>query len=220
MCFGPVASFSASAVLASFGVLILRNVRSPKELLFAAFPALFALQQLVEGALWLVLANDAKPEAAVRVLSFGFLLFAYGLWPVLCPASVYAIEYDESRKKVLRFMILAGLTTSLYLLYFIFSMPVSAAAVHCSIRYQTFVTGAPWFAGIYVLATIFPYFISSHRSILIFGLPNLIFCAIAYYLYNWAFVSTWCFFAAIVSLSLYFFLRKLHHQRLLPIPVK
>ena len=111
MCFGPVASFSASAVLASFGVLILRNVRSPKELLFAAFPALFALQQLVEGALWLVLANDAKPEAAVRVLSFGFLLFAYGLWPVLCPASVYAIEYDESRKKVLRFMILAGLTT-------------------------------------------------------------------------------------------------------------
>ena len=215
MCFGPVASFSASAVLASFGVLILRNVRSPKELLFAAFPALFALQQLVEGALWLVLANDAKPEAAVRVLSFGFLLFAYGLWPVLCPASVYAIEYDESRKKVLRFMILAGLTTSLYLLYFIFSMPVSAAAVHCSIRYQTFVTGAPWFAGIYVLATIFPHFISSHRSILIFGLPNLIFCAIAYYLYNWTFVSTWCFFAAIVSLTLYFFLRRLHHQPLL-----
>lgn len=219
MCFGPVASFSASALLASFGTLILRNIRARRELWFAAFPALFSFQQLIEGALWLTLKNG-HPESLIRPLSLAFLLFAYGLWPVFCPASVYAIEYDPKRKRALRLMILLGVVTSTYLLSFIFTHPVSAVILNCSIRYHTFVTGAPWFAGIYVAATILPYFISSHRAILIFGIPNLAFCAIAYFFYNWAFVSVWCFFAAVLSLTLYFFLRRLHHQPLLPLPLK
>lgn len=219
MCFGPVSSFAASSVLASLGTVILRNIRSRKEILFAAFPLLFAVQQFIEGIVWLVLRSGQHNDA-IHGLTFAYLTFAYSLWPVLCPLSVYMIEYDPGRKRALRLLILSGVVTSLYLLFFIVAHPTDAVILNCSIRYETFVVGAPWFTGIYVMATLVPYFLSSHRSILIFGLPNVLFCALAYFAYRAAFISVWCFFAAVLSLTLYVFLRKLHHQPVLPLPHK
>lgn len=219
MCFGPVASFTASGILTFLGTLVLKNIRSQKEILFAAFPLLFALQQGIEGLLWLAIQNG-KPEALLRSLTFVYLIFAYSLWPILCPLSVYAIEYNNTRKRVLRVLILLGILTSFYLLFSIITNPIRAVVLNCSIRYETYAAGVYLFIGVYIAATILPYFISSHRAILMFGIPNLVFCTIAYIFYTRAFVSVWCFFAAFLSLTLYFFLRKLHHQPLLPIPGK
>lgn len=215
MCFGPVASFTASAFLVSIGTAILRNIRSRKELLFAAFPILFALQQSIEGALWLVLKNG-NSESLRHGLAFAYLTFAFSLWPILCPASVYAIEYAPKRRKALRILILLGIATSAYLFFFILTHPFDASILNCSIRYTTVVAGAHLFGWAYLSVTILPYFISSHKAILIFGVPNLIFFMIADFFYNTAFISVWCFFAAVLSLTLYFFLRKLHHQPLIP----
>ena len=214
MCFGPVASFAASAVLGSTGTLVVKNVREKKEIFFATFPILFAAQQFSEGLLWLLL-RQGKSGVLLHAVTFIFLLFAYSLWPVLCPVSVYAIEYHPERKRILRFLTLLGAATSLYLLFFIVTQPVDAEVVNRCLHYETYVRAAPWFTVVYVLVTLLPYFISSHKSILIFGIPNLIFCAITYIFYRNHFISVWCFFAAILSLTLYVFLRKLHHQPLL-----
>jgi len=46
----------------------------------------------------------------------------------------------------------------------------------------------------------------------------IIFGTAAYFFYRIAFISVWYFSAAILSLTLYFFLRKLHHEPLLPLP--
>ncbi len=216
MCFGPVASFTASAVLASIGTAIIRNIRSKKEFLFAAFPILFSIQQLIEGFLWLALRHSER-GALLENLTFAFLTFAYSFWPILCPASVYAIEYDHKRRKILWALLLLGIATSSYLFFYIVKNPFSATILNCSIRYKTFVPWASLFTGMYILVIILPYFVSSHHSILVFGIPNFIFLGVAYLFYEVNFISVWCFFAAILSLSLYFFLRKLHHQSILPI---
>ena len=179
MCFGPVASFTASSILAAIGAVILKNVRAKKELFFAAFPLLFAAQQFIEGLLWLAI-KAGKPQALLQNLTFAYLTFAYSLWPILCPASVYAIEYDPKRKKVLSLLILLGVATSSFLFYFIATNPVQSVILKCSIRYETFVAGADLFIGFYLLVTLLPYFLSSHKAILFFGVPNLIFCAISY----------------------------------------
>jgi hypothetical protein len=214
MCFGPVASFTAGAFLASIGTAVLKNVRRRKELWFAAFPLLFAVQQMTEGFLWLVLKKGG-PENMRRPLTFIFLVFAYSLWPVLCPVSVYAIEYDKRRRKILRFFIFLGVLTSAYLLFYVFKNSAYVSVVDHHIRYHTFVNGYTWFTGIYILVTLFPYFISSQRAILWFGGPNLIFCAAAFILYRVTFISVWCFFAALISINLYISLRKLHHEPVL-----
>ena len=217
MCFGPVASFTASAVLAAVGTGVIRNIQSKKELLFAAFPILFSIQQLIEGFLWLAIKHHQN-EALLKNLTFAFLVFAYSLWPILCPVSVYAIEYDHERRKILRRLILLGIMTSAYLFFYIIKNPFYVEVLGCSIHYKTFVPWASIFTGMYIIVTVLPYFISSHRSILIFGIPNAVFLGITYLFYEVAFISVWCFFAAILSLNLYFFLRKLHHKPMLPIP--
>lgn len=216
MCFGPAVSFTSSGILASIGVLVLKNIRSRKELVFAAFPVIFSLQQLIEGILWLAIKND-KPPVYTNAMAVVYLAIAYSLWPIFCPLSVYAIEYKNLRKRILRLFLSAGVAISSYLLWAIITAPVEVKILNCSLHYKTYVTEAHLFAWIYAGVTILPYFISSHKTILIFGVPNFIFCIIAYIFYAHAFISTWCFFAAILSLTLFVFLRKLHHQPVLPL---
>lgn len=216
MCFGPVSSFAVSGVLVSIGTAILQNIRSRKEIVFALFPLLFALQQIVEGTLWIALREE-QSATMLHGLTFAFLFFAYCLWPVLCPISVYVIEYDPEKRKRLRFLTVLGLITSAYLLLSIIHNPIHTIVLNCSIRYETYVSSAYLLKAVYLSATILPYFLSSHRTILIFGVPNLIFFVISFIFYRLVFISVWCFFAAVLSLSLYFFLRKLHHQPLVRI---
>jgi len=51
MCFSATASFSAGAILLGLGTLTLKSARRPRELVLAAIPLLFAIQQLIEGVI-------------------------------------------------------------------------------------------------------------------------------------------------------------------------
>ena len=53
MCFSATASFSVGAILLGLGTLTLKAARRPPELVLAAIPLLFAIQQLSEGVIWL-----------------------------------------------------------------------------------------------------------------------------------------------------------------------
>ena len=53
MCFSASASFVTAAITGAIGIVTLTRVNEPRELPFAATPLLFALQQAVEGLLWL-----------------------------------------------------------------------------------------------------------------------------------------------------------------------
>ena len=54
MCFSAPVSFAASAFVAGAGALALRETRTVSERPFASVPLLFAMQQFVEGVLWVV----------------------------------------------------------------------------------------------------------------------------------------------------------------------
>ncbi|MEP7005137.1 MAG: DUF6629 family protein, partial [Sphingomonas bacterium] len=53
MCFSATASFTAGAGLLIIGAVTVRRARTAAELPFALVPALFGVQQVIEGALWL-----------------------------------------------------------------------------------------------------------------------------------------------------------------------
>ena len=59
MCFSATASFTAGAGLLIVGAVAARRARQPAELPFALIPALFGVQQLIEGAIWLTLPDNA-----------------------------------------------------------------------------------------------------------------------------------------------------------------
>jgi hypothetical protein len=216
MCFGPGPSFAASAVLAAAGTATLKESRSSHERLFALFPLIFAAHQFIEGLLWLVLEHPAL-HLLEQALTFIYLLIAYCLWPFIAPLGLCLLEPDAERKRAVRLIALLGGGMSLYLLYFIVTGPIQASVVNCSLQYRTLVPRIAWHGYTYTWVVLFPYFLSSYRPVRVIGLINLVFYGVAYYFYSTTFSSVWCFFAATLSLNIYFFFRWLHHRKIVPI---
>src|ERR1044071_4197500 len=114
MCFSANASFIAGSVLATTGVLTLRKVKSPKHILFAAIPLIFSVQQFTEGFVWLSL-SDPGGQAWRSIPITIFLFFAHVAWPVWVPLSVFTLEKNPQRGKILLGMLLIGIAVSAYL---------------------------------------------------------------------------------------------------------
>src|SRR5687767_3355250 len=100
MCFSAGASFGAAIILGAIGVVSLKKVRAPAQIIFAGIPLLFGLQQFFEGLLWLTLTH-ASYSSWHTITTYVFLLFAQGLWPLWIPLSMFLIEPDKMRRKIL-----------------------------------------------------------------------------------------------------------------------
>ena len=80
------ASFTAGVPLLLVGVTISR-VRNRKDQLYALIPMLFAIQQLIEGALWLIFPDKA-PLFKI-ILTYAYSVFSHVLWPMYIPIAVF-----------------------------------------------------------------------------------------------------------------------------------
>ena len=83
MCFSATASFSAGALLLGVGAVTLKSARRPCEWPFAAIPLLFAIQQLIEGVIWLTFSADTPLLNTVMTHVYSF--FSHVLWPIYLP---------------------------------------------------------------------------------------------------------------------------------------
>ena len=117
------------------------------------------------------------------------------------------LEAVPWRKKTLFTFGAIGISVGFYLLYLIINRPVVAEVIGRHIVYVL-----PHFYSIpvmvlYVMATCFSCFFSSHGFVRIFG--GLAFLSIigTYVVDKMALFSIWCFFAAVLSLMIYFHLR-------------
>ncbi len=208
MCFGPVASFASGAVLTGAGTVTLKTARSKNELLLASFPLFFGIQQIIEGFVWLSIRGHAF-AAQLKLFSAAFLFFAYNFWPVFSPLAILLLEPDKKRKRLLAVFFLLGIITAVYLAWFFFHYDHTVTVVHHSIQYHVH-KFANFVGFMYLGATYVPYLISSYRGIKILGVLNIIFAAVSRYMYWKTFDSVWCFFAALLSIGLFIFLRSQH----------
>jgi hypothetical protein len=197
MCFSAIASFTAAAITGGIGVATLRNVGKRSELPLAAVPLLFAVQQVIEGSLWLSL--DGGPAALSRALTLGFLLLAQVWWPIFVPIAVLCVEPDRLRRGLILFLLGLGVVVGLFLLWQILAHEHRAAIidehlVYGSDRSYPLVIGAG-----YLAAAVLPPLLSSHPAVRVLAVVVLIGAIIAYIAYWQAFVSVWCFFAAAAS---------------------
>lgn len=204
MCFSATASFAAGASLSTIGVVTLRQARRRSEILFAAIPLLFGVQQTVEGVLWLSFRQDAT---FVRLAAtFVYSLFSHVLWPVYVPLALYCLEETSWRRKAMLGFLAIGASVSAYLLYALIARPIVAEVD----RHIVYVT-PHFFIGLvivgYVAATCFSEFFSSHGFVRLFGVLALLSFIATYLFHARALVSVWCFFAALLSVLIYVHLR-------------
>lgn len=198
MCFSPTASFITAAVTGIVGVVSMARVTHPRELPLAATPILFAVQQTLEGLLWLNLPS-APNGAAASALALGFLIFAETFWPVYAPLTVLLLEPDAPRRRLMFPWLVVGAAVSAYLLWQLLIGPHGAVILDDHIVYVTQQRHSLAVALGYLGAISLPLLMSSRRTVMALGAIVLVGCAVAYAFYWAAFMSVWCFFAAAAS---------------------
>lgn len=205
MCFSPEASFAAAAVLGAAGAATLSWKPPPRHLPFALIPLVFALQQSIEGSIWLsVLAGRAPPDALV----FAYLFIAQVFWPVYTPLAALAMERDRRRRAALFMLLVAGVGVAVALGAVLLRHDYSVAAEQHSLRY--FAGRYPlgnFMIGLYMLATVGPLLASQYRYVAAFGAVVFVGALVTAAAYNYAAASVWCFFAAAASLLVFLHVR-------------
>ena len=198
MCFSAAANFIGSGVLGAAGVVTLTKVKHRRELLFAAFPLLFAIHQFIEGFVWLGLDGTLSPTVTHN-MGAAYMLYAQGLLPFLLPLGVLFFEPDgRSRRRMLPFLFI-GVATGLYILWALTAYPTHIYIKENSIVYINQATNNLTVALLYLIATCGSLFFSKVRAMVIFGTANLAILAVVAAVKRYAFTSVWCAYAAIAS---------------------
>lgn len=204
MCFSATASFSAGALLLGIGALTLKSAlatRQRRALPFAAIPTLFAMQQLIEGVIWLTFAQEATRLNAKLTHVYSF--FSHVLWPVYVPVAVVLMEPEGWRRRALAAFVAAGAALGAYLLYVLVALPVVSKPTGQHIEYVSPHFFAAATMTLYLLSTTASPLFSSHRWVKAFGALALVAFGAAYYFFAQWFISVWCLFAALLSTVIY-----------------
>ncbi len=201
MCFSATASFSAATVLILVGGVAVRRSRRWRDLPFALIPALFGLQQGLEGMLWLAMQGTTQSCAGLSsdTLVWNYSLFSQVMWPVYIPMSVWLMEVMPARRRAMLWLCLGGALVSVFLFSAMLDNPVRAEISQHHIAYQFAHIHVVTASLLYLLGTCVSPLLSSHPPVRLFGLAAAGSAVVAYAVYaNW-FISVWCFMAGVMS---------------------
>lgn len=208
MCFSATASLVAGGTLSIIGIATLSQVKTRKELPLASIPLLFGIQQIVDGVVWLSFGIQPLNTIAIYI----YALFSRVWWPIFLPLSVILIESNRRRKNILRIFSILGLFVGLFFLYFILTGPVTANIIRDCIVYDVSYPYMPIILTLYLVATCGACLFSSRKMLKIFGGTLFVSFFISGWFYFEKFSSTWCFFAAVLSIIIYGHFRNKSHS--------
>lgn len=227
MCFSPEASFAGGIIISAAGIITIRKIHKPSQILFASIPLFFGFQQIAEGFVWLTLP---LPDYILiqRIFVYTFMVTAQVIWPVMIPLSVLFMEESKKKKKILVYLLATGILLGAYYSFCLIYFHVHPQIEGFHIVYHTdFPESLAIIATlIYFIATIPPLFISSVKRTHLLAILMTLSCIVTVIFFKQYLTSVWCFFAALISGVIYWILSDLQKShlltrfRLLRIPVK
>jgi hypothetical protein len=208
VCWSPTADLVAGSVVGAIGIAALTQVRRPRQLPLACLPLLLGVHQLVESEVWRGADGMAAPGTAHTAVLI-WAAIAFPLLPAFVPPAVLcAVWPDRRARRRLLPLCAIGLAVSAVLSYALAAGPVSADAKGRVLLYSVQIPfGAVVIAG-YLLATLGAPMVSGNRELRLFGLVGATGALVCVLVWQLAFASTWCAFAAVVSLILVYWLHR------------
>jgi hypothetical protein len=213
MCFSAPASFVSGVGLFVVGIAAIVKSKTVPQYVLCCIPILFAVQQSVEGMVWLGLSDPAY----YRWLQWSvylFLGFAQLVWPILVPLSILLLEKEPTRRKLLQVLLVIGILTAAYLGYSLLNFKTLVKIEGSHILYSLqFPYQSKLLRGIpYMLATAVSPFISSNKQLRLLGwvlIGSYLFTALIYLRYL---TSVWCYFGALLSSLIFFIIIKFNRE--------
>jgi hypothetical protein len=222
MCFSEPVSFTVGSVLIAGGAFAGWKAfkTNNRYLPVSQMPTLAGLQQLMEGHVWMGM-NNSDPSM-VWWAAMGFIFFSWLIWPVWIPFSVYFLEPPASRRKppLLGFAI-AGVAFGLILFvpHLFHQDWVQVRINHQSLSYEDTMfldyLIPRWLTYlIYVFLLVTPAMISTYKHIRLFGLTLIAIITVVYLFLTYAYISFFCFLAALGTLHLIYIIvwNKCHRE--------
>lgn len=209
MCFSASASFTASAFLIPTGIYCVIEAKKRNEtyLPLASLPLFFGIQQGFEGFVWLNIVSENT--IAVTNFALGFLFFSHFFWLFWIPFSAFSLEKKASLKNVLKYFTILGFFygTLLYFPLIVNNDWLQIKVINHSIEYLTYFLFNPiaphnFSFYFYALIILLPLIITSTKTLNFLGILLILAASITYFGFHYAFISVWCFMAAVVSLYL------------------
>jgi hypothetical protein len=207
MCYSATASLTASV-----GLLLIGSIgsgfaiaRNKKYLAINLLSFFYAIQQLMEGLIWLY---PGSPWA--NTWAHIFLFFAFFVYPWYMAFSVRF--FSPKRKKWLNRLTFIGLIYGAFLYYSVWQSPallIKACQLH--IDYQVQLIASPilqqqlthyLFAPLYIALVALPFFICERRYSNAIGWLTVISAVLCLGIYTQYFISVWCFYAAMIGLGM------------------
>jgi hypothetical protein len=209
MCFSATASVVAAATLIPVGVYCMRISRKevPGWLMLAAFPLAFGMQQGIEGAVWF--GVNTGNQLLVSIASQCYVFFSHFFWLFWVPFSVYYMEKEGVRKRLVGALAIFGLFfgLSLFLPLILKEGWLAIEIVQHSLLYKTItiydgIMSRQVVRGIYAMQVFLALVLATNLKIRAYGILIQISVLVTFVFYKYAFVSVWCFFAGFLSIYL------------------
>jgi len=181
---------------------------------FAMLPFLFGLQQLIEGGVWVSI--DAGEEEITHALALGFLFFSHVFWLGWIPYSAYLTESSQRLRQgfllIAMFGLLFGAVMFVPMLFNAELLTVSV--VKHSIDYKLRIISDGYVSQqfitiVYMMIILVPLLLSTDRFHRVFGVLVTISSFVTWIFFGWVFLSVWCFFAALVTLYIFFMITRI-----------
>lgn len=216
MCFSATASFTLSAILIGVGVASVARSSSPSHRLLAAAPLLFGAQQAAEGIVWLTVGEPS--HATLEHLAIDvFIGFALVIWPFWVPLSMQRIEGNAVRRRILTALCWFSAIVSASAATLVSRWQPTAQIAEHSIRYDYPGTSNAALHLVlvlaYITATVAPFFVSTAKLARTLGVVLTMSVAAAVVIRHEALTSVWCFFAAALSVLVFFAVARVRHLR-------
>jgi hypothetical protein len=207
MCFSAAASIAGGVVISGVGVITEKQNLKPEQRLFASVPLIFALQQFAEGVVWLTLRSAGHTEIQ-GIATHIFLGIALVVWPSLVPIAMLLMEKSKDRRFGLTGLAAVGAVVSIYNAFSLFHYQVTPQIQSLHIVYMdNFPTTFAMIPVLYVVSTVLPLFVSSVKRMWMMGTMILISLVVTVIFFIEFVTSVWCFFAAILSVMIYWILQ-------------
>lgn len=200
MCYSFAASISTGLGLGCIGTILLKNAQKQnrKMIVYASFPVVFSVHQLIEGVNWFALQHPFKGDT---FFLYGYSVIAFGFWPILIPLAARVAEERCFWRKIWSVCVGTGTLLSTYLwIKLALADGIDVAIVNHSLAYRPIFKDPPdIFIVAYVALTTMPSIFQKNRAVNIFGWFVLFGFIVSVIGSKPAWYSVWCMISAISS---------------------